>query len=43
VAHYRATGALRVVDGRRPIPEVAAGLVAALDSGLAGLQTARPS
>jgi adenylate kinase len=43
VAHYRATGALRVVDGRRPIPEVSAGLVAALDSGLAGLQTARPS
>lgn len=32
-AHYRRTGALRVIDGRRPILEVSAGLLAALDSG----------
>ena len=41
--HYRRTGALRVVDGRRPITEVSAGLIAALDSGHPDLQTARPS
>ncbi|MBI3746805.1 MAG: adenylate kinase [Chloroflexi bacterium] len=34
VAHYRATGALRVVDGRQPIPAVSAGLLAVLDAGL---------
>ena len=28
--HYRATGVLRVVDGRRPIPDVAGGLLMAL-------------
>jgi len=32
VEHYRATGALRTVNGLRPIDEVSAGLIAALDS-----------
>ncbi|MES2210391.1 MAG: adenylate kinase [Chloroflexota bacterium] len=32
-AHYRRTSALRIVDGRRPIPEVSAGLLAALGFG----------
>lgn len=32
VEHYRATGALRVVNGLRPIDEVSAGLIAALDT-----------
>ena len=41
VAHYRATGALRVVDGRQPITDVSAGLVAALEAGLAGVQGSR--
>jgi len=39
VAHYRATGALSVVDGRQPIPDVSAGLLAALDAGHAGLRS----
>lgn len=38
-AHYRATGALRVVDGQRPITEVSTGLVAAIDAGNAGLES----
>ena len=41
VAHYRRTGALRVVDGRQSIAEVSAGLLSALDSGRAGLESAR--
>lgn len=32
-AHYRRTSALRIVDGRRPIREVSAGLLAALGFG----------
>lgn len=32
-AHYRHTAALRIVDGRRPIHEVSAGLMAALGMG----------
>lgn len=32
VEHYRSTGALRTVDGRRPIDDVSAGLLAALDA-----------
>jgi len=38
VEHYRGTGALRTVDGRRPIAEVSAGLVGALGA----LDTAPP-
>jgi adenylate kinase len=34
VAHYRDTGILRTVDGRRPIDEVTAALVAATDRAL---------
>jgi adenylate kinase len=41
--HYRATGALRVVDGRRSIAEVSAGLLAALDAGLPDAEPARSS
>ena len=41
VAHYGATDALRVVDGRQPITDVSEGLVAALESGLAGAQSSR--
>lgn len=33
VEHYRATGALRTVDGLRPIADVSAGLLASLDAG----------
>jgi adenylate kinase len=36
VEHYRTTGALRVVNGLRPIDEVSAGLVAALDTMASG-------
>ena len=43
VAHYRATGALRVVDGLRPIPEVSSALVAALETEGADVPVARPS
>jgi adenylate kinase len=32
VEHYRSTGALQTVDGRQPIAEVSAGLIAALDA-----------
>jgi adenylate kinase len=32
VEHYRSTGALRTVDGLRPIADVSAGLVGALDA-----------
>ena len=41
VAHYRRTGALRVVDGSQSISEVSAGLLSALDSGRAGLESTR--
>lgn len=36
VEHYRATGALRTVDGLRPIDEVSAGLIDVLEAGTAG-------
>lgn len=36
VEHYRSTGALRAVDGLRPIPEVSAALLDALEAGAAG-------
>ncbi|HEX5591573.1 MAG TPA: adenylate kinase [Candidatus Limnocylindrales bacterium] len=36
VEHYRSTGALRTVDGLRPIPDVSAGLLGALEAGTAG-------
>lgn len=36
VEHYRSTGALRTVDGLRPIPEVSAALLDALEAGAAG-------
>lgn len=39
-AHYRRTAALRIVDGRRMIPEVAAGLLAALGFGDSDLSSA---
>lgn len=42
-AHYRRTGALRTVDGRRPIPEVSASLIEALDAGQRDLETPRPA
>jgi adenylate kinase len=33
IDHYRKTGVLRSVDGRLPIDEVSAGVIAALDEG----------
>ena len=41
-AHYRRTGALRTVDGRRPIREVSASLIESLDAGHLDLESARP-
>lgn len=42
-AHYRRTSVLHVVDGRRPIREVSAGLIAALGPGRAGLESVQSS
>lgn len=36
VEYYRSTGALRTVNGLRPIPQVSAGLLDALEAGTAG-------
>ena len=33
IDHYRRTGVLRSVDGRLPIDDVSAGVIAALDDG----------
>jgi len=41
-SHYRRTGALRVVDGRRTIPEVSGGLLAALGAVADGHGAAPP-
>ncbi|MBI2762987.1 MAG: adenylate kinase [Chloroflexi bacterium] len=37
VEHYRSTGALRTVNGLRPIAEVSGGLLEALEAGTAGV------